>query len=89
MASADAGLTYESSNYRPACLAMNARKRAFDDALDPFTLPPEVPHLEPISRRLFVNPAITGTLAGAATRKRLKRDGPLNQNTRARPRLPA
>ncbi|WP_395088895.1 hypothetical protein [Armatimonas sp.] len=33
-------LTYEWSNYRLACALMNARKREFEDVLDPFTLSP-------------------------------------------------
>lgn len=31
-------LAYEWANYRLACLRMNARKRDFDDVLDPFTI---------------------------------------------------
>ena len=42
--SSEAYLVYEWSNYRLACLAMNARKRAFDDVLDPFYLPENVFH---------------------------------------------
>lgn len=84
--SANAGLTYEWDNYRLACMTMNARKRAFDDVLDPFTLPPDVFHLELVSGRLFVNPAITGPLAdeAKATLERLKLDSPNNQSMRAR-----
>jgi len=84
--SADAGLAYEWSNYRLACLAMNARKRAFDDVLDPFTLPPDVFRLELVSGRIFINPAITGPLADAAkdTLERLKLDSPNNRSMRSR-----
>ncbi len=32
-------LAYEWSNYRLACSLMNARKRDFDDVLDPFAIP--------------------------------------------------
>lgn len=84
--SALAGQTYEWSNYRLVCLAMNARKQAFDDVLDPFTLPPDVFRLELVSGRLFVNPALADPLASEAeaTRQRLQLDNSLNRATRAR-----
>ena len=52
----EAYLVYEWSNYRLACLAMNARKRAFDDVLDPFDLPENVFQLELTTGRIYVNP---------------------------------
>lgn len=84
--SALAGQIYEWDNYRLACLAMNARKRAFDDVLDPFTLPPDVFRLELVSGRIFVDSSITGQLAMEAetTIKRLKLDSAINRNTRGR-----
>lgn len=54
----EARLLYEWSNYRLACLAMNARKHAFDDVIDPFTLPEGVFQLELVTGRLYVNPSL-------------------------------
>lgn len=86
--SALAGLTYDWSNYRLACATMNARKRAFDDVLDPFLLPTaeNVFHLELVSGRIFVNPAIAGPVANMAkaTTDRLKLDNGINRSMRAR-----
>lgn len=85
--SALAGDTYEWSNYRLACLAMNARKRAFDDVLDPFALPADVFHLELITGRIYVNPALANAqLVGdaQATIDRLKLDNGINREIRAR-----
>ncbi|MBI3147694.1 MAG: hypothetical protein HYZ17_04200 [Betaproteobacteria bacterium] len=85
--SALAGNTYEWSNYRLACLAMNARKRAFDDVLDPFALPPDVFHLELVTGRIYVNPGLTKNQLGIdaqATIDRLKLDSGVNREMRAR-----
>ena len=84
--SKNAGLTYEWSNYRLACLSMNARKRAFDDVLDPFVMPDGVFHLELVSGRIFVNPSLTGKLAqdAEATITRLRLDCPNNREIRVR-----
>lgn len=83
--SANAGLTYEWSNYRLACLAMNSRKLAFDDVLDPFTLPTGLFRLELVSGHVFINPAIVGQLLAEAedTIERLKLDSPGNRSMRA------
>ena len=51
----EAYLVYEWSNYRLACLAMNARKWAFDDVLDPFDLPENVFQLNLITGFIYVN----------------------------------
>lgn len=61
-----AGLAYEWSNYRLACMAMNAAKRDYEDVLDPFSLAPETFHLELVTGRIFPNPALTGAAASAA-----------------------
>ena len=54
----EAYLVYEWSNYRLACLAMNARKRAFDEVLDPFDLPENVFQLNLTTGRIYVNPVL-------------------------------
>jgi len=84
--SANAGLTYEWSNYRLACMTMNARKRAFDDVLDPFTMPADMFRLELASGRIFVNPDMTGNFVREArlTIERLKLDSSINRDMRAR-----
>lgn len=51
-----AGEAYEWTNYRFACSRMNARKRAFDDVLDPFELRAESFHLEFADLAIFSNP---------------------------------
>jgi uncharacterized protein (TIGR02646 family) len=82
--SANAGLIYEWSNYRLACGKMNARKRAFDDVMDPFTLPADVFRLELVSGRIFVNPSITGDLVleAEATIERLNLDSSIYRSRR-------
>ena len=86
--SALAGQTYDWNNYRLACSTMNARKRAFDDVLDPFTLPLHVGvfHLELLSGRIFVNPLVPQPLKNQAneTITRLKLDNGVNRKMRAR-----
>ena len=84
--SSKAELIYEWSNYRLACMAMNARKRAFDDVLDPFKLPADMFRLELASGRIFVNPDMTGNFVREArlTIKRLKLDSSINRDLRAR-----
>lgn len=84
--SAAAGQTYEWSNYRLACHAMNARKRAFDDVLDPFVMPADVFRLELVSGRIFVNSSITGQLLldAIATIDRLRLDSSSHREIRAR-----
>lgn len=85
--SALAGSIYEWSNYRLACQAMNARKRDFDDVLDPFTLPANVFHLELITGRIYVNPDLAGTQLARdaqATIERLKLDSGANRAIRTR-----
>lgn len=51
-----AGLAYEWSNYRLACATMNARKRDFEDVLDPFELAPDTFGLELVTGRIYPNP---------------------------------
>lgn len=53
-----ARLAYEWSNYRLACLAMNSRKRAFDDVLDPFSMKSETFYLELVTGMIFPNPSL-------------------------------
>ena len=84
--SANAGLTYEWSNYRLACMAMNRWKGAFDDVLDPFKLPADMFRLELASGRIFVNPEMTGkfVLEAELTIERLKLDSSINREMRAK-----
>lgn len=79
-------LAYEWSNYRLACLTMNARKRDFESVLDPFSLPPETFHLELVTGRIYPNPALSGPDAKEAqdTIDRLKLDNSGNRELRAR-----
>jgi uncharacterized protein (TIGR02646 family) len=79
-------LAYEWSNYRLACLQMNARKRHFEDVLDPFSLPPDTFRLELVTGRIYVNPALSGEARQAAedTLTRLGLDDPGCREMRAR-----
>ena len=51
-----AGLAYEWSNYRLACMTMNSRKRDYEDALDPFAILEGWFQLELVSGRVHANP---------------------------------
>ncbi len=82
-----AGKTYDWDNYRLACRTINSRKRAFDDVLDPFTLPANVFHLELVTGRIFVNPNLGNVQLAQdaqATIDRLKLDSWANREMRAR-----
>ncbi len=48
-------LAYEWSNYRLACLAMNARKNNFEDVLDPFEIPADLFRIELVTGRIYCN----------------------------------
>ncbi|MCA9705348.1 MAG: hypothetical protein KDK70_05845 [Myxococcales bacterium] len=54
-----AGLAYEWSNYRLACATMNARKRDFEDVLDPFALEPDTFRLELVTGHIYPNPHLS------------------------------
>ena len=79
-------LAYEWSNYRLACLRMNARKRNFEDVLDPFSVPPDTFRLELVTGRIYVNPALSGKTRKAAeeTLTRLGLDDPGCREMRTR-----
>lgn len=71
-------LAYEWSNYRLVCSLMNARKRDFEDVLDPFEIDDGLFHLDLGEGQVMADPALP-----AATRKqviatieRLKLDDP-------------
>jgi uncharacterized protein (TIGR02646 family) len=57
--SSNAGLAYEWSNYRLACSTMNSRKREFSDVLDPFSLAPDLFHLQLATGHIYPNPALS------------------------------
>ena len=59
--SQQAGLAYEWSNFRLACMAMNTKKNRYDDVLDPFTLKEGWFHLELLTGRVFPNPELPPT----------------------------
>jgi uncharacterized protein (TIGR02646 family) len=81
-----ADLAYEWSNYRLACATMNARKRDFDDVLDPFMLAPDTFRLELNSGRIYPNPDLSEPDIQAAryTIERLGLDDPLCREMRRR-----
>jgi uncharacterized protein (TIGR02646 family) len=54
-----ARLVYEWSNYRLACMTMNARKRDYEDVLDPFSLAGGTFHLELVTGAISPNPTLT------------------------------
>jgi uncharacterized protein (TIGR02646 family) len=84
--SQDPGLTYEWSNYRLACSKMNSRKRDFSDVLDPFTLAPGTFRMEPVTGRIYADPALppTDMVAAEATIQRLHLDDAECRELRAR-----
>ncbi|MBF0399387.1 MAG: hypothetical protein HQL90_01315 [Magnetococcales bacterium] len=82
-----AGLTYEWSNYRLACLGMNRCKNNFDDVLDPFTLQGGWFHLDLlVDGRIFPNPALSPADQGQVTNTihRLGLNDPVHKKMRMR-----
>ncbi len=79
-------LIYEWSNYRLACLVMNSRKRECEDVLDPFEIEDGWFRLEPVSGRIYPNPALGAPEKTAVQRTidRLGLDGSGNREIRAR-----
>ncbi|MBF0097999.1 MAG: hypothetical protein HQM04_12975 [Magnetococcales bacterium] len=80
-----AGLVYEWSNYRLACLAMNRNKNNFDDVLDPFTLQNGWFYLDLlIDGRIFPNPNLSTIDQEQVTKtiNRLKLNDPKHKSTR-------
>ena len=78
--------TYEWSNYRLACAAMNTFKNDYDDVLDPFSLSARTFCLEPTSGRIYPNPELVATeqrLAAEKTIIRLRLDAPNYRELRA------
>lgn len=67
-------LAYEWQNYRLACMLMNARKRDFDDVLDPFEIEDDWFYLEFSFLQVLPNPSLDGATRDrvAATIMRLK-----------------
>ncbi len=57
---------YEWSNYRLACSKMNARKRNFEDLIDPFEVRDDWFYLELVGFSAYPNPSL-----GAKTRERI------------------
>ena len=80
-----AGQAYEWTNYRFASGRMNARKRAFDDVLDPFELQAGTFHIEFVDLAIFPSPHLTLTQQEAAqqTIDRLGLDLPWARRERA------
>jgi uncharacterized protein (TIGR02646 family) len=56
--SALAGLSYEWSNYRLACMTMNSRKREYNDVLDPFALAPDLFRLQLSTGHIYPDPQL-------------------------------
>lgn len=56
--SAQAGLSYEWSNYRLASSTMNSRKREYNDVLDPFALASDLFRLELSTGHIYPNPQL-------------------------------
>jgi uncharacterized protein (TIGR02646 family) len=79
-------LAYEWSNYRLACLAMNAKKNAFDDIIDPFQVPEDLFRIELVTGRIYWNEAQPELWRDRArqTIVRLGLDGGINRELRAR-----
>lgn len=77
---------YEWSNYRLACMAMNSRKRDFEDVLDPFLIKEETFRLDLISGSIYPNPSLSqGEIERAQnTIDRLGLDDVKNREMRAR-----
>lgn len=61
-----AGDAYRWSNFRLACSTMNARKRDYDDVLDPFTLAPDTFRLDLVTGKISPNSALNAALFDAA-----------------------
>lgn len=71
-------LAYEWSNYRLTCTMMNARKREFQDVLDPFTILPDCFQLQMTTLEMFPGDWLPADLASSAKRTifRLKLNAP-------------
>ncbi|MEO5341342.1 MAG: hypothetical protein H7837_12645 [Magnetococcus sp. MYC-9] len=84
--STQAGLAYEWSNLRLACMAMNTKKNRYDDVLDPFTLEKGWFHLELLTGRVFPNPVLplNDKFQVQATIDRLELNDPKNKEMRTR-----
>jgi hypothetical protein len=84
--SALVGEAYEWRNYRLACARMNARKRAYDDVLDPFAIKPDTFRLELVTGHVYANEeALTQEELASAkdTLVRLGLDDGVSQRARA------
>ncbi len=77
---------YEWTNYRLACLRMNARKNNYEDVLDPFILKPNTFQLDLFSGRIFPSPTLLPSDFQSAleTINRLKLDDPDCRELRTR-----
>ena len=84
--SSNLALAYEWSNYRLACLTMNARKRDFEDVLDPFSLASDTFRLELVTGAIYPNPSLGPNEKREAqdTINRLHLDSQNFRETRAR-----
>ncbi|MBF0183108.1 MAG: hypothetical protein HQM06_01795 [Magnetococcales bacterium] len=81
-----AGLSYEWSNYRLACLAMNRNKNNFEDVLDPFTLASDWFYLDLLLGKIFPNPVLSSADQEKVnhTINRLGLNDPMHQKMRIR-----
>lgn len=81
-----AGDAYRWSNFRLACSTMNARKRDYDDVLDPFALAPDTFQLDLVTGKISPGSALQGAQLAAArdTIERLGLDDRLNRKNRVR-----
>ncbi len=79
-------LAYEWHNFRLACTAMNAKKHAWDDVLDPFAVLSGWFCLELVSGRIFPDPALDESLRAKvqATIDRLGLDDAIYRTVRVR-----
>ncbi len=82
--SALAGRAYDWDNYRLACSTMNSRKWNYDDVLDPFEIEEGWFRLEPVSGRIYPNPAAPDEDAVQTTIERLGLDDGMCREMRAR-----
>jgi len=84
--SRQAGLAYEWSNFRLACMTMNSRKMDFSTVLDPFVIGPDTFRLELVTGRIYIRPDLLGAQRSAAqdTITRLRLDSYKCREMRAR-----
>ncbi len=84
--SKNAGLAYEWSNYRLACLALNRKKGDTEGILDPFTLEPETFILNLSNGHIRPNPALASDKYDLAmeTIRQLELDSEEHNRMRAR-----